>query len=441
MKKIVCLILSIVLMMSFCITANAAGSASLSGKTSVTVGSNIEFTVNVSGCSDATSIAVSVSCGEGFELVSGTWLKRGSLSTFDKSNKKGALGGLSSPDVNGSVFKLVLKAKSASANAQSVRVNVIAKNGSTEIMNVSPSKSVSINCATHNYGAFAKVNDNNHSRTCSVCGNVETTTHSWNSGVQTKNPSCKETGIKTYTCSVCNGTKTETVAKTDKHSFGNWNQTNAPTCAGKGTEARTCSICQKTETRDIAATGHKMGAWSQTKEPTCSTKGEEKRICSVCKTEETREIKTIAHTMNAWATTKEATCTTEGKKESTCTVCGTKTEEIVVKTEHTFGEFVVTKEATETESGTKTATCATCGEVKEEIIPVIVPEVTPEPTPEPTPEVTPTIEPEVTATPETTPDVVDNNDSEDFNPLLVIIPIVVVGLGVGAALVIKKKKQ
>ena len=144
MKRKICLLFSIVLTLSLCITASAAGSSTLNGNTSVTVGSNIEFIVNVSGCSDATSIAVAVSYDGGFELVSGTWLKSGSITKFDTATNKGALGGLASPDVNGNLFKLVLKAKTASANAQSVSVNVIAKNGSTEIMNVTPSKSVKL---------------------------------------------------------------------------------------------------------------------------------------------------------------------------------------------------------------------------------------------------------------------------------------------------------
>ena len=143
-----------ILMLSVCITVGAAGSSTIVGNSSATVGSNIEFTVNVSGCSDATSIAVAVSYSDDFELVSGTWIKSGSITKFDTATNKGALGGLSSPDVNGNLFKLVLKAKTASANAQSVSVNVIAKNGSTEIMNVTPSKSVKIDCATHTYGAY-----------------------------------------------------------------------------------------------------------------------------------------------------------------------------------------------------------------------------------------------------------------------------------------------
>ena len=277
MKKIISLFVTMILMLSVCITANAAGSSTINGNTSVTVGSNIEFTVNVSGCSDATSIAVAVSYSDDFELVSGEWLKSGSLKTFDALTNKGALGGLSSPDVNGNLFKLVLKAKTASENAQNVSVNVIAKNGSAEIMNVTPSKSVKIDCATHTYGAYSKVNDSQHKHTCTVCGHTETANHTWNGGTVTKTATCKEAGIKTYTCTACNATKTETIAKTNSHNWSGYKVTKEPTCTAAGTQTRTCSVCGETESQSVPATGHSYGAWTTTKEPTCTEKGVETR--------------------------------------------------------------------------------------------------------------------------------------------------------------------
>ena len=415
MKKIVSLIVSVILLFSVCITTSAAGSSALNGSASVTVGSNIEFTVSVSGCGNASSIAVDISHSDNFELVSGTWLKTGSITKFDTATKKGALGGLSSPDVNGNIFKVVLKANAASANNQTVSVNVIARNGSTEIMNVTPSKSVKINCATHSYGNYSKKDNSNHTRTCSACGNIETKAHTWNGGSVTKTANCKEAGTKTFTCTAtgCGATKTETIAKTNNHTFGSWSQTKAPKCAEKGQESRTCSTCKKVETRDIKATGHSLSGWKQTKAPACEAKGEQTRSCSKCSYKETKAINALGHKFsNATVTkaptctatgietgkctvcnkettntipatghkmgesvvTKEPTCTEEGKKEGTCTVCGTKAEEKVAAKGHTFGEAVVTKEATETEEGLKTKTCSACGETEEEVIPVLAPQ-------------------------------------------------------------------
>ena len=334
MKRIIGFLVCIILMTSVCITASAVGNSTLNGNSAVTVGSNIEFTVNVSSCGDATSIAVALTYSENFELVSGTWLKSGSITKFDTSTKKGALGGLSSPNVNGNLFKVVLKAKTASTNNQTVSVNVIAKNGSTEIMNVTPSKSVKINCATHNYGNYTNVNATNHTRTCSACGAVETKAHTWNGGSITESANCKKEGTKTFTCTACNATKTEPIAKTNNHTYGSWSQTSAPKCTTVGKEQRTCSTCQKVETRDIATTGHKMGSWSQTKELGCTTKGTEQRKCTNtgCSYTESRDIAATGHNMGSWKTTKEATCEAKGEQTRSCSKCShkeTKDKEIM----------------------------------------------------------------------------------------------------------------
>ena len=66
----------------------------------------------------------------------------------------------------------------------------------------------------HSYGDWTKADDNNHKRVCSICSKEETASHTWNSGTVTQEPTCKDEGVKTYTCTTCNGTKTESVAKT-----------------------------------------------------------------------------------------------------------------------------------------------------------------------------------------------------------------------------------
>ena len=360
MKKVISLITCLVLMMSLCITANAAGSAALSGGTSATVGSNMEFTVSVSGCGDATSVAVSVTYGEGFELVSGTWLKSGSLSVFDTAKNKGSLGGLSSPDINGNLFKLVLKAKTASASAQNVSVNIIAKNGSNEILNTTPAKSVKINCATHNYGAYTKVNDTQHSRTCSACGNVETLNHTWNAGTVTKAATCKETGTKTFTCTACNATKTETIAKTTAHTYGSYKTTKEPTCTAQGTETATCSVCGVSTSRNIPAKGHKYGSWTTTTEATCTAQGTQTRTCSTCGNKETKSIAALGHSFSNPTVTKQPTCTESGEKTGKCSRCGQTTKESIKPTGHKFENWADETAATCTTGGVQKRTCKVC---------------------------------------------------------------------------------
>ena len=50
-------------------------------------------------------------------------------------------------------------------------------------------------------------------RTCDVCGHTETrpidpvAEHTWNAGIVTKEATCTEDGVKTFTCTICNETK------------------------------------------------------------------------------------------------------------------------------------------------------------------------------------------------------------------------------------------
>jgi len=64
-----------------------------------------------------------------------------------------------------------------------------------------------------------------------VCGAVANQeAHTWNSGVVTKQPSCKELGTKTYTCTMCSAIKTEDVAKLTEHTYDNACDTSCNVC-------------------------------------------------------------------------------------------------------------------------------------------------------------------------------------------------------------------
>ena len=64
----------------------------------------------------------------------------------------------------------------------------------------------------HKYGAWTKVNDNEHQRVCSNNpAHIEKANHTWNAGVVTTEAKCEKAGVRTYTCTVCNATKAETI--------------------------------------------------------------------------------------------------------------------------------------------------------------------------------------------------------------------------------------
>ncbi len=361
MKKLFSIGICFLLLLALTVSVSAAGAASLSGASSVTAGNNVELTLSVSGCPDATSASVQVNLGSGLELVSGTWLKSGSLSTFDVGNKVGAVGGLSSPDINGSLFKLVVKATTPSASAKSVSVTVVARNGATDVINTTASANIKINCSSHSFGAWEKLDATNHKHTCSACGASENAAHAWNSGEVTKQADCNQAGNTKYTCTVCGEIKNETISKTNNHTWGAWTKTEAPKCTTVGKQSRECSTCHTVETGDIPATGHKLGAWSETTKPSCTANGEETRFCSECSYKETKSVPALGHAFSNPTVTKQPTCTEAGEKSGKCTRCNQTTTESIPATGHKMGSWTSVKEATCTEKGEEARTCSNAG--------------------------------------------------------------------------------
>lgn len=238
--------------------------------------------------------------------------------------------------------------------------------------------------------------------------------HDWDEGKVTTEATCKNTGVKTYTCNNCSETKTEVIPMTD-HIWDNGKVTTKPSCITPGVKTYTCSACQKEKTEKIPATGHLHTEIRNKKEATCKEDGYTGDVyCKDCG-EKLSNGKTIAktteHTWDAGKVTKAATCTEKGLKLYTCTVCDkVRTEEIpatghqhtevrnvkeatctkagytgdtyckdcgekissgemIAKLAHTWDEGNITKEADCKETGVKTYTCHKCGATKTEDIP------------------------------------------------------------------------
>lgn len=136
-------------------------------------------------------------------------------------------------------------------------------------------------------------------------GSAETPTehkHSYTATV-TKQPTCTETGEKTYTCS-CGHQYKDVISKTG-HNAGGWEVKENATCKKEGTEVKKCTSCGKEmESRAIAKAGHTSSDWITTKEATETAEGTKVKKCTVCDTVlETASIAKVAHTCNyTWET-------------------------------------------------------------------------------------------------------------------------------------------
>ncbi len=80
--------------------------------------------------------------------------------------------------------------------------------------------------------------------------------HAWDNGVVTTPAGCETTGVKTYTCGTCGGTKTEEVAVAG-HSWDNGVVTTPAGCESTGVKTYTCqNDASHTYEEPVDATGH-----------------------------------------------------------------------------------------------------------------------------------------------------------------------------------------
>ena len=146
--------------------------------------------------------------------------------------------------------------------------------------------------------------------------------HSYTSTI-TEQPTCTEDGIKTFKCSECGDTYTETIPATGHTEV--IDKAVPATCTTNGkSEGSHCSVCGEVikAQKVIKATGHKFGSWSTTKSATCIESGTQTRKCSACGKTETKTIPATGHKSSNWIVDKSAAIGVKGSKHKECTVCG-----------------------------------------------------------------------------------------------------------------------
>ena len=191
------------------------------------------------------------------------------------------------------------------------------------------------------------------------------TSHTYGSAVITKQPTCTSEGTAIKTCTKCNATVTETIAKTS-HKYAD--TVVAPTCTADGYTLHKCSVCG-TSYKDSTtkATGHSYGNSVITKQPTCTAEGTAIKTCTKCNATVTEKLPAKGHT----AVTDKgypATCTTAGKTDgSHCSVCNTviKAQTVINATGHKSSAWITDKAASIGVKGSKHRECTVCKKVLE----------------------------------------------------------------------------
>lgn len=173
--------------------------------------------------------------------------------------------------------------------------------------------------------------------TTSICKNCEdekketikATGHQHTEVRGTKKATCIEEGYTgdTY-CTDC-GNMISTGKKIEKtdHTWDNGTVTKDPTCTEKGSKTYTCSVCQKTKTEEIPATGHQNKEVRDKKAATCTKAGYTgDTYCKDCGEllETGKETDELGHTWGKGKVTRKSTYTAAGQLTYTCSRCGEK---------------------------------------------------------------------------------------------------------------------
>ncbi len=144
-----------------------------------------------------------------------------------------------------------------------------------------------------------------------------------------KQPTCTEGGIKTFSCSRCDDSYTEPILATG-HSLKT--VYNAPTCSNTGSRYELCEKCGNIigEIEYIKKTEHIFVEQSR-KDATCTEEGFIQKQCSECGEPYTETIPATGHSFGDWTQTKAPTVYTDGEDQRTCSMCGAKETQSIQK--------------------------------------------------------------------------------------------------------------
>lgn len=182
---------------------------------------------------------------------------------------------------------------------------------------------ISSGTESHKYGTTAYVDASNHKSVCSDCGYEKVQAHTPDTGRVTKEPTCEETGVRTYNCTGCstdyktesivaqghsftskiyaekeegqNGTHYQKCIRCDKYGWGvtegnceahKWQEdsrVNAE-CETDGLVTYKCTVCGSTSyTMTLARTGHESATYHKGQAKSCGVKGwSEYWTCDKC---------------------------------------------------------------------------------------------------------------------------------------------------------------
>lgn len=194
-----------------------------------------------------------------------------------------------------------------------------------------------------------RCNDKQHVKDLHATGE-----HQWDEGVVTKEPTATETGIKTFTCKVCQETKTEDIPKVHEHDYTRLGEiVKEPSCETEGERWMYCSYegCNERVLMPVPAIGYHDWDTEHTeclKKATCTEKG---TMLMHCKRDAshtmTYDYGGTGHIWDEGVITTPPTYEEYGEKTLHCKNCNATMTEKVLPTKYTFTVTVVPPTCTE----------------------------------------------------------------------------------------------
>ena len=194
-----------------------------------------------------------------------------------------------------------------------------------------------------------RCNDKQHVRDLPITGE-----HQWDEGVVTKEPTATENGIKTFTCKVCQATKTEDIAKVHNHDYTRLGEiVKESSCKTEGERWVYCNYegCNERVLKPMPAIGSHDWDFANAeclKKATCTEQG---TMLMHCKRDASHTMTySYGGTGHVW---DEGTITTQptydeyGVRTLHCKNCDATTTEKVLPTKYTFTVTVVLPTCTE----------------------------------------------------------------------------------------------
>ncbi|MBQ8659145.1 MAG: hypothetical protein IJ506_08415 [Clostridia bacterium] len=193
-------------------------------------------------------------------------------------------------------------------------------------------------------------------------GNSETVTCTHDYKLEgTVEATCVKDGAKTYKCSKCEDTYSETLVKTG-HNYGEWTQTKDPDCAQDGEKQRTCSICNVVETDYVASLPHTY-IEMLTENSSCTEQGYVVYVCEECEDTYTTYQDALGHTPTGEGEVTAAKCLEDGYTTYHCSVCNEDYTEVIEKLGHNYQKTSAVA-ATCDNFGYNVETCQNCQDIK-----------------------------------------------------------------------------